>query len=516
VPTAATNSNVRIGSNTRPGKISLGRVAWFAVLVVAGILGAIYPMVWIGLLAGAATLAIFWGLFTVLGRIGLEKWQVMALTTFSGYMVLNYGYDNLAIHLGGFPILIGYGLAYAAFAGSILSRHQWIRDTFAEPALICVLALLLQASGHLITDIPTYGSWAFRDGTMCFDGLFLLMGLLWARKSGSFDMVAKWLLLIFIILMFYGLTLPWHEKLFSWSPVSGVYYEVPLLGNYRGTGDWLLTGALFCICVGSYVLDRPRWLMPALAVGLLLGIAVTQVRRMYLGIAVCTIILILAGEAKKFARLFVMVPVALVIVFAVTGWGGLEVSGRIGKISPQFFIDHLRSIGGAEDTPGSDPMTRVTMAREAYAHFLAHPIFGEGFGRPVVEQYDWETGGWTRTPHNSSITYLARLGVVGIIFWAAFHICLWSRFFYAYRRRHSADKRVYSFVLWAFLFYILFMMSSMVESPFEYPADAILFYFLMGFALGLTRWHLFPKKSEQIKAEPSLAQIPGRVAKAYV
>ena len=142
------------------------------------------------------------------------------------------------------------------------------------------------STSALVTDIPSYGSWAFRDATMCFDGLFVLMGLLWARKCESHYFVAKWLMVIFVLIMFYSYTLPWGEKLFSWSPVSGVYLPVPILGNYRGTGDWLLAGATFCICVGGYVIRRRRWLLPFLTMGLLLGIAITQVRRMYLGIVV--------------------------------------------------------------------------------------------------------------------------------------------------------------------------------------------------------------------------------------
>jgi len=54
------------------------------------------------------------------------------------------------------------------------------------------------------------------------------------------------------------------------------------------------------------------------------------------------------------------------------------------------------------------------------------------------------------------------------------------------------------------------MVGSFVESPFEYPAHAIPFYFLMGFALGLIRWHLSPKK----KGEQQLATL-SNVEKAY-
>jgi O-antigen ligase len=506
-----TNSSASLRSSSHRGRIDLQNVAWFSLLVLIGGVGAIYPVFWLVCLAAVAMLGICWGVSVLLGRVGLELWQVIALTALSGYVVLNYGFDNLAIHLGGFPILVAYGMMYASLVLALVAHREWVAQAIKEPALLCLFGLLGLALLHLVTDIPSYGSWAFRDATMCFDGLFVLMGLLWARKTDSHHFVAKWLMVIFVTIMFYSYTLPWGEKLFSWSPVSGVYLPVPILGNYRGTGDWLLAGATFCICVGGYVIRRRSWLLSFLTMGLLLGIAITQVRRMYLGIVVVVVILIVAGEGKKFARLFILVPAAIGVLFVATTFGGLQISGRIGPVNLGFFVDHLRSLSGAEDTPGSDPQSRVIMAREAYQHFLQHPIFGEGFGQPLISIIDYDTGTVTRTPHNSSITYLARLGAVGFAFWIAFHFCLWTRFVYAFRQRRSSDKQVYSFVLWFFLFYVLLMMSSFVESPFEYPADAIPFFFLMGFALGLIRWHLSPKN----KSEHRLAAFAGNVEKAY-
>ncbi|HUD65764.1 MAG TPA: O-antigen ligase family protein [Candidatus Sulfotelmatobacter sp.] len=475
-------------------------------------MGTLYPIFWIGSLAAAAVFGISWLLFGIMRRAGLEFWQALALANLSGYLVLNYGFDNLAVHVGGFPILIGYGLMYTAFALAVYARRQSVTIALKEPALLCVLSVLVLALFHMLTDVPSYGAWAFRDFTMCLDGLFLLMGLLWAMKSDDFHFLGKWLLLIYVLNMVYSYTLPWHEKLFSWSPESGAFVPVPLLGNYHGSGDVLLAGAMFCICVGSYVVSRRRWLLPFLALAQLLGIAITQVRRMYVGILVVILILVMAGEIKKFARLFILVPAAIAVLFAVTGLGGLEISGRIGKVNLDFFKEHIRSMSGAEDTPGSDPYTRVTMAEEAMKHFYAHPVFGVGFGRPLISDVDPENGLITRIPHNSSITYLARLGSVGFVFWIAFHLCLWSRFFYAFRQRHFCDKRVYAFVLWSFLLYVLFMMSSFVEGPFEYPATAIPFYFLIGFSLGLIRWHLSPKD----KTERSLVAFPSSAETAYL
>jgi len=512
MPQIVTSSSANVRPSSRLGRIDLRHLAWFSLLVLAGIVATLYPAIWLDCLGAAVALAFAWGVFLILRRVGLELWQVGVVTILSGYLVLNYGFDNLAIHIGGFPILIAYGIMYASFALAVLAHPQSAGQALHEPALLCLLGVLALSCLHLVTDIPAYGSLAFRDCTMCFDGVFVLLGLLWATKSESPHFMAKWLTIVFAINMVYSFTLPWKEKLWSWSPKSGVFLPAPILGNYRGSGDVLFTGALFCICVGSYVINRSRWLMPVLAVGQILGIAVTQVRRMYLGIVVVIVILILLGEIKKFARLFTLVPVAIAVLFFATTVGGLDISGRIGKVNLAFFVDHIRSISGAEDTPGSDPQSRVIMGKQALQHFLAHPVFGEGFGQPVVSVIDGETDTVTRTPHNSSITYLARLGAVGFAVWIAFHVCLWARFVRAFRQRRSCDKRVYSFVLWAFLFYVLFMWSSLVESPFEYPYTAIPFYFFMGFALGLIRWHLSPKN----KVEQRLAAYPSTVAKSYL
>jgi O-antigen ligase len=506
----ATNSSASVRAGSRLGKIDLRYVAWFSLFVLAGSLVTLSSDFWLGCLAALAGLAICRVVFVYVRRTGLEMWQAIALAILAGYVILNYGFENIAIHAGSFPILVTYGMIYASLAAAVFARRQLVMKALQEPAMLCVLGVLALAFFHLLTDILSYGSLAFRDATMCFDGVFLLMGLLWAKKSDSIPLLAKWLLVVFVVNMFYSFTLPWTEKFWSWSPESGAFLPVPILGNYRGTGDWLLAGAVFCTTVGSYVVKRPRWLMPVLALGQLLGIAITQVRRMYLCIFVVVLILILVGEIKKFAKLFALVPAALAVLFLVTSIGGIEITGRIGPVNLDFFADHLRSISGAENTPGSDPQTRVIMGKQAFEHFLAHPIFGEGFGLPVVNVIDGDNGTLTRTPHNSTMTYLARLGSVGFILWVAFHACLLSRFLYAYRQRHSCDKKLYAFLLWFFLFYVVFMVGSFVESPFEYPAHAIPFYFLMGFGLGLIRWQLSPKK----KSEQRLAEV-SRLKKAY-
>jgi O-antigen ligase len=499
------NSSTELRTAPRTGRIDLRLVAVFAGLVALGGVAALFPVLWLGLLGAAIALGIGWWIFKRFRREGLETWQMTLLIAISGYLLLNYGFENIAFHIGGVPVIVSYGLVYGSLVLALFANRQLLKRAMKEPAIFCAVALLILTLLHLVLDLPSYGIWALRDSTMCFDALVMIMGLAWAAKKESLVFISKWLLVIFVLNALYSFTMPWADKIWGWSPESGVFLQVPILGNFNGVGDLLVAGAMFCICFGSYLVKRPSWLMPLLAMVQLLGVAIAQVRRMYIGIVILLLILVFVGEAKKFVKLLALVPAALAIVILATSVGGLQITGRIGTVNLQFFEDHLRSLSGAEDTPGSDPESRIVMANQAMAHFYAHPLFGDGFGLPLTNIIDENDGAVTRMPHDSSITYLARLGAIGILFWVAFHFFVIKEFVYAYRHRRSCDKRVYAFVLWLFLFYVICMIASFVEAQFEFPRTAVPFYFLIGFGLGLIRWQLVPNS-----AQPAFADSPAK------
>ena len=109
-----------------------------------------------------------------------------------------------------------------------------------------MLALFVFALFHLVVDIPSYGIWALRDSTMCLDGIFMLLGLAWAMKAEHSrfpGQVAAGPLRVEHVVQLY--TMPWGEKLWSWSPVSGVFLKVPILGDFSGAGDILVKAPCF-------------------------------------------------------------------------------------------------------------------------------------------------------------------------------------------------------------------------------------------------------------------------------
>ncbi len=328
--TLVTSTSTSPKSSPRLTKIDGGDVARFSLFVLVGVVAILYPWFVLGCLATAATLGLCWLALVQVRRAGLELWQALSLMAVSGYMLLNYGFENLAIHAGGFPIIISYGLMFGSLALAVYGGWHLLPAALKEPAVMCVLALLVLTFFHLVVDIPAYGIWAVRDSSMCVDGIFMLLGLLWAMKANSVPFLAKWLMIVFVLNMIYGFTFPWGEKLWSWSPTSGVFLRVPILGHFSGTGDLLLAGALFCICVGGYVIKRPRWMMLFLAGAQFLGVAIFQVRRVYVATVLILIILVLLGEAKKFAKLLFLFPAAIIVILLATTVGGLEISGRVG------------------------------------------------------------------------------------------------------------------------------------------------------------------------------------------
>jgi hypothetical protein len=499
-------TNIRADLKARPTRIAAGGVLLFAVFFLLGSLSTFYPYLALGCFAAVATLGFGLLALTLMRGAGLEVWQVLLLIALTGYTLLNYGFENLTIHLG-IPLIISYQLMFLSLALATFSHPHLMTRAWKEPAMLCVLAMLLLASLHLVLDVPTYGLWAIRDASMFIDGLFMVLGLLWAMSRNCTISLMKWLMAFFVANLVYSFTFPWGEKISAWSPKSGVFLQVPILGNYRGNAIFLLLGALFCMFLGQYVVRWPRWIILFLAMAQLSGLAIHQARALYVGLAVVLVILVLSGETGKAAKLMLMFLSGFAGLLLLTSLG-VEIQGRIGPVNADFLMEHLRSISGAEGTPGSSLEGRFDWTDQALKHFYAHPVVGEGFGMVLIDftDYDHSEQAAVRQPHNSTLSLLARLGAIGIVPWVMFHWCLVKRFVYAFRQRRCFDKRLSDFLLWLFMVYVIFMIESSVEPMFEFPSGAIPFFFFMGFALGLIRWRV-PQKSAMELPTAAPAQI---------
>jgi O-antigen ligase len=491
---------------TRPARIPVSGVVLFAFFFSVGSLAVLYPSLLLGCIVAAAVLVLVWLAVRHIRRNNLDAWQVILLIALTGYLILNYGFENLTIHVG-FPIIISYVLMFVSLGLAVFTRSRLLMIAVKEPTVLCLLALLLLTFLHLVLDVPAHGLWALRDATLCFDGIFLTLGLLWAMRGNSTVPLMKWLTIVFFLNSIYSLGLPLSDRIMAWSPKSGVFLPVPLFGSYHGNNAiCLLIGALFYMSLAHYVVRWPRWIILFLAMLQLFGLAIHQARALYVGLGLVLIIFVLLGETGKAGKLLLLLSPAIIAVLLITALG-IEIEGRIGPVRADFFREHVRSISGAEGTPGSSLEGRMNWYDDVLQHIRSHPVVGEGFGTVLVDalSVDDTTGAAVRHPHNSSIDILARLGLIGLLPWVVFHLLVLKGFVDGFRRRRYCDEQMAEFILWLFVVYVIFMIEASVEGVFEVPSGSIPFYFFVGLALGLIRWRVPQRREKQL---PKAACMP--------
>jgi O-antigen ligase len=428
---------------------------------------------------------------SLLIRAGFSRaWHAVALPTIAAYILLNFGFANLTLRVAGFSILVGHVLMLAGLVLAIRSSKNAVTRELRDPAMLSLLALMCFSTIHLTTDVAVNGMYAIRDSSLFFEGIFLLLGLLWAREEGVVDVLGRWLLPVFLLNFCYSLTLPWRETLQSWSPVSGFFRPVPIFGYYNDNYLYLLAGALFFLWWGAYVVRWPGWVRGLLAAGQILCLTIVQTRSMYVGIVVVLLVVVLLGEFRKWVKIAVSSFSTLVVFVVLTSYMGLELQGRVGPVQLSFLGEHVRSLTGAAGTPGTRVEGRMRWYQEAWDRARsssANFLIGEGFGEPLLDNTLSKEGVPVRQPHNTFLSVLARLGVVGAAVWGIFHLTMVVRFVRILRRRRWLEPRFYEVILWFFLYYLLSMIVTSVQPHLEFSYGAIPFYVLMGLALGLMR-----------------------------
>jgi hypothetical protein len=478
----------------------------FGLFAVLGVLFAGFPL---PALSAAAGTFCFLGLLMITRR-WLEFWQLMVLIAMTLYVVLNYGFDNLAVPVGGLGIPVGEAMMLAALGMAVLKgRARGLSGVLGDPPILCLLALVVFAGIHLVVDIPRYGAYAVRDSSIFFDTFLLFVGLLWARQPRSVATLTRWLMLLFVINLAYAYTFPWAEKLQSMSPASGVFHPVPLFGNYQQNTIYLLVGVPFCLWIAPAVLRLPRWICWSLAVAQLCALALLQARSMYVGILILLVVLFLLRETKKTVQFALTLPLALGALAALIGvitTLGIRLQGRVGPVDFAFLEEHAKSVLSLGEERGGlgEDADRQQWYAEVWDRTSSSPVnlmVGEGFGQPLID-FKNEEGIPVRQPHNSSLSVFARLGTLGLLFWLTFLFLVGRRFVQAIRRRFTTDNLTFQLTLLLFLHFLVALIQTSVQPSLEFSHGSFPFYFLSGFGLGIIRWQKREAPAVSLTASP--------------
>jgi hypothetical protein len=460
--------------------------------MLLGLIVAIYPSsAGVAMAVGGVLLLVF----IQANRMEIETWQTITLVTLTGYVVLNYGFENLSIPLGPLRFIpVGELLMGAALTLAVLRyRGPQFRDTIRDPSIICVLALLALTLVHLALDLPEYGLYALRDGTSSFEALFLLLGILWAARERNIALLTKWLMFLFIVTMAYSYTFPWAERLQDWSLISGPFHAVSLLGNYQELAVYLVAGALFCVWVAPTVGKWPRWLLGMLAIAQLAGLGILQSRTMYVGIALVLVLLFFLRETKRASQFLSILASGLgalvltILLLTAVGW---KVQGRLGPVDMSSLRNEVRSIwpSSAESHELGHEADRRAWYGEVWNKVRSSPshlLLGVGYGQPLID-FMSETGQPIRQPHNSSMNVFGRLGLAGLSIWLLFISGVLKRLWNGVREARKRGAVSCPLRLWLLAFSVLGLLDSMVQPYFEFSHSAVPFYFLVGVALGIS------------------------------
>ena len=341
-----------------------------------------------------------------------------------GYLLFDRAFAYL--HLPGSPLFVGEMVLGVGAAATVMAT-RYLKMPIRDES---ILALLVAFAGWgLIRTIPGVGTYhldAVRDAALwfyCLFGFFVTAAL--ARSP---ELIDRWITQLTRLTPWLLLWLPFAVVLY---PLSDSFPTVPfstvsVLSHKSGSAAiaaLLVLGCMWLFPGTRSARSRTGWSVLALVV---VALAATQNRGGLLGV--------MAGGAVGLAFLRNRVGLAARVVLVMTvglgvasllslkiPLGGLQ--GR--EFSATQLIDNVVSLGGKNE-PGNLGGT-VEGRQQLWSRILAkqindgHLVDGSGFGQNLASEVGVLDAGkdTLRSPHNSHLHILARLGVVGISLWIA-------------------------------------------------------------------------------------------------
>ncbi|MET9272584.1 O-antigen ligase family protein [Kribbella sp. NPDC003557] len=363
----------------------------------------------------------------------------------AGYLLFDRAFAYL--HLPGSPLFVGEMVLGLGVVAALAATRYFVGPIRDEPVLALVLAF---AGWGLIRTVPGLGTYhldAVRDAALWYYSLFALLlpaaiasypGLL-DRWMAGLERLTPWLL-------------AWLPPALVLAPLADSAPRVPfstvsVLSRKPGSAAvaaLLVLGLLWLLPGKRSARSRALLSLPAL---LVIALAATQNRGGLLGV--------MAGGAV--ALFFVRHPVRLaarVVLVMVIGLGVASllslkvplagVQGR--EFSASQLVANVVSLSG-KDSPGNLGGT-VEGREELWTRILdkqvsdGHLVDGSGFGQNLAAEVGvYDEGKETlRSPHNSHLHILARMGVVGFSFWVALWAVWYWRLIAGCRRLARAGR----------------------------------------------------------------------------
>lgn len=445
-----------------------------------GALAALQPIAGI-----AAAGIVASGLLVALGRHLAPFFLGILGVVLAGYAFFGRGFA----YLGVAPLYIGELVLGIALLTLVVNVRRW------RLSLMTSLLLLFMALGVLSTlpYLSVHGIDALRDAVIWGYGFFAI-AVAWSVRKAHFEAIVKWygkLLPIFVVcaplILIASRTLSGLPAL----PGSDVSLFDPKPGDLAvhlaGAGAFLIVGLW---TRRSEIRSFAEFLIwPAWFVGLALAGSLNRggLTSAAVGIALTFVL----RPSRRFMRpLFIA---ALLIIMTVLVNPTIDI-GANRQISLDQITDNLKSVVGSSGNSqlGSTREWRLLWWEDIVDYTVRGPYFwtGKGFGINLADAdgYQVEADSALRSPHNSHMTVLARMGVPGMLVWAAFQLAFGLMMLANIRRAHRRrDTFWLQMTVWLFVYWLVMIINSSFDVYLEGPQGGIWFWTIVGLGLAACR-----------------------------
>jgi O-antigen ligase len=436
-----------------------------AALAISALATRSPPLAIVCAAAPAAALLIPW-------LQGRKAW-VFFIFALGGVTVLGYGFANVPV-LPSVPIPLVDVLIVGIFLGLVLTGARW-----PVPHLPFLIAAFLfcWASIRLLVDVPTWGSFAFRDYTTYVELGALFVGY-WLMERVGLERWIRALSWMFVVVVVYGL-IQFDVGFFAtYNVVVGIQRPVTLLGHPTGVAS---ISAFF-----FFALLRPfgskSLILAALAIA---PIFVFESRGLYLSLPLAIVLLALLRARttglRRIATAAALAAVAGVIVLTI------QPAGRFGTTSPALVQEQLLTLVGGKGVGDGSLNARTQWFAETTKRVRAHPgalLYGLGLGPDLAGGFSQDNVLLVRKPHDDFLEVFARLGLIGF---AAFVLLIGAAMKgLVVGSRRSPTSRERLFQQWVLANSVIYLFISATQPLLAYPFGTVPLFGLLGAGLAVT------------------------------
>ncbi|MCG8546158.1 MAG: O-antigen ligase family protein [Alphaproteobacteria bacterium] len=428
-----------------------------------------------------------------------------------GYAVFNKGFA----YLGYPPVFIGE--VFLAFSIMVLLTGAYSARIFGSPIVWAMLLFMVWGAARTFPFVQTYGLDAIRDSVIwlyALYGIFVGSALLRAHALGLvprwYMAWFPWFLVLAPIFFLAGQLIP--HSLPAW-PGSGRLMismkpgdmSVHLAGvaAFLGLGlhrHFLKPGQTY-----SHVKEFALWMIWGAGV----IAAGSRNRGGLLSVMIACIVILAFKPASRINR--VILPALVVILLAVS----FDVSVPVGggrNVSVQQIIDNFQSVFfKSKRSALSDTASwRILWWQEIRDDTVYGDYFwnGRGFGENLSEAHGFADHTGNRSPHNGHLTILSRAGVPGLAIWLVFlSFVAFSLIQGYFRMRAIGHNTLANLNLWAFAYWMAFLVNASFDVYLEGPQGGIWFWSLVGFVIALTmeQRQLYSRTVEKQRISPRVS-----------